>query len=133
MLWTDEAMPQLESTIDPTEHSRKNLVTQPNCNSDEEADDERDGLKNIDSDSPDEIDDPPLLDKSAENPDHIEISLPNPDSIVRNDSPMNVPNPRPLSPMVTIIETETALQPTELPRLRSRSAIKPRQRLITEV
>jgi hypothetical protein len=71
MLWTDEAMPQLESTIDPTERSRKNLVTQPNCNSDEEADDERDGLNNIDSDSPDEIDDPPLLDKSTENLDHI--------------------------------------------------------------
>jgi hypothetical protein len=133
MLWTDEAMPQLESTIDPTERSRKNLVTQPNCNSDEEADDERDGLNNIDSDSPDEIDDPPLLDKSTENLDHIEISLPNPDSIVRNDSPMNVPNPRPLSPIVTIIEKETALQQTELPRLRSRSAIKPRQRLLTEV
>jgi len=133
MLWTDEAMPPIESTIDPTERSRKNLVTQPNCNSDEEADDERDGLNNIDSDSPEEIDDPPLLDKAAENPDHIEISLPNPDSIVRNDSPMNVPIPRPLSPIVTIIEKETALQPTELPRLRSRSAIKPRQRLITEV
>ena len=133
MLWTDEAMPPIESTIDPTERSRKNLVTQPNCNSDEEADDERDGLNNIDSDSPEEIDDPPLLDKATENPDHIEISLPNPDSIVRNDSPMNVPNPRPLSPIVTIIEKETALQPTELPRLRSRSAIKPRQRLITEV
>jgi hypothetical protein len=71
MLWTDEAMPQIESTIDPTERSRKNLVTQPNCNSDEEADDERDGLNNIDSDSPDEIDDPPLLDKSTENLDHI--------------------------------------------------------------
>jgi hypothetical protein len=133
MLWTDEAMPQLESTIDPTERSRKNLVTQPNCNCDEEADDKSDGLNNIDSDSPDEIDDPPLLDKSAENPDHIEVSLPNPDSIVRNDFPMNVPIPRPLSPIVTIIEKETALQPTELPRLRSRSAIKPRQRLITEV
>ncbi len=90
-------------------------------------------MNNIDSDSPDEIDDHPLLDKSAENPDHIEISLPNPDSIVRNDSPMNVPNSRPLSPIVTIIKKETALQPTELPRLRSRSAIKPRQRLITEV
>ena len=126
-------MPPIESTIDPTERSRKNLVTQPNRNSDEEADDERDGLNNIDSDSPEEIDDPPLLDKAAENPDHIEISLPNPDSIVRNDSPMNVPIPRPLSPIVTIIEKETALQPTELPRLRSRSAIKPRQRLITEV
>jgi hypothetical protein len=95
MLWTDEAMPPIESTIDPTVRSRKNLVTQPNCNSDEEADDERDELNNIDSDSPEEIDDPPLLDKAAENPDHIEISLPNPDSIVRNDSPMNVPIPRP--------------------------------------
>jgi hypothetical protein len=133
MLWTDEAMPPIESTIDPTVRSRKNLVTQPNCNSDEEADDERDGLNNIDSDSPDEMDDPPLLNKAAKNPDRIEISLPNLDSIVRNDSPMNVPNPRPLSTIVTIIEKETALQPTELPRLRSRSAIKPRQRLITEV
>ncbi len=60
----------------------KNVVTQPNCNSDEEADDERDGLNNIDSDSPDEIHDPPLLDKSDANPGHIEISPPNPDSIV---------------------------------------------------
>jgi hypothetical protein len=39
-----------------------------------------------------------------------------------------------LSPVITIVnENENNLIPPELPRLRSRSAIKPRSRLIMEI
>jgi hypothetical protein len=66
--------------------------------------------------------------------DDVDIPLFNQDEIEFDIPPVNTPHPRPLSPMVTIINNnENIPNPIERPRLRPRSAIKPKSRLIAEV
>ncbi len=61
-------------------------------------------------------------------------SLIDPEILERNISPVIIPHPPPLSPVITIVnEKENNFIPPELPNFPSRSAIKPRSRLIMEI
>ena len=142
MLWTDEPMPNIIPAADPRERSRKHIYTQTNLDmessdendrSDDSSDSERSDSSSLSSSSLSIVDDD-LNDISVENPDFDNTSLIDPEILERTISPVIIPHPPPLSPVITIVnEKENNLIPPELPRLRSRSAIKPRSRLIMEI
>ncbi len=76
----------------------------------------------------------PSNDISVELNNDVDISLFNHDEIEFDNPPVNIPHPRPLSPIVTIINNnENIPNPIERPRLRPRSTIKQKSRLIAEV
>ena len=142
MLWTDEPMPNIIPAADPRERLRKHIFSQTsfgvessdeNDRSDDSSDSERSDSSSLSSSSLSIVDDD-LNDISVENPDFDNTSLIDPENPERNISPVIIPHPPPLSPVITIVnENENNLIPPELPRLRSRSAIKPRSRLIMEI
>jgi transposase InsO family protein len=142
MLWTDEPMPNVIPAADPRERSRKHISTQTNFDvessdendrSDDSSDSERSDSSSLSSSSLSIVDDD-LNDISVENPDFDNTSLIDPEILERTISPVIIQHPPPLSPVITIVnENENNLIPPELPRLRSRSAIKPRSRLIMEI
>jgi hypothetical protein len=104
-----------------------------NDRSDDSSDSERSDSSSLSSSSLSVVDED-LNDILVENPDFDNTSLIDPEILQRNISPVIIPHPPPLSPVITIVnEKENNLIPPELPRLRSRSAIKPRSRLIMEI
>jgi transposase InsO family protein len=142
MLWTDEPMPDMESTVEPRERFRKQIATQTDWDSHDESDIE--SIEENNSVDPVETEpaldfNPPVInipsnDISVELNDDVDIPLFNQDEIEFDNPPVNIPHPRPLSPVVTIINNnENIPNPIERPRLRPRSAIKPKSRLIAEV
>ena len=142
MLWTDEPMPDMESTVDPRERFRKQIATQTNWDSNEESDiesiDENNTVDSEESEATLDLD-PPVInipndDILVELNNDVDIPSFDLDEIEFDNPPVNIPHPRPLSPIVTIINNnENIPNPIERPRLRPRSAIKPKSRLIAEV
>ncbi|EFX64266.1 hypothetical protein DAPPUDRAFT_118340 [Daphnia pulex] len=142
MLWTDEPMPDMESAVEPRERFRKQIATQTDWDSNDESDIE--SIEENNTVGPVETEpaldfNPPVInipsnDISVELNDDVDIPLFNQDEIEFDNPPVNIPHPRPLSPIVTIINNnENIPNPIERPRLRPRSAIKPKSRLIAEV
>jgi hypothetical protein len=130
MLWTDEPISNIIPAADPRERSRKHISTQTNFDeessdendhSDDTSDSERSDSSSLSSSSLSVVDDD-LNDISVENPDFDNTFLIDPEILERNmydDTHVN--------------GKEYNLIPPELPRLRSRSAIKPRSQLIMEI
>jgi hypothetical protein len=133
MLWTDETMPNIIHAADPRERSRKHISNQTNFDvessdendrSDDSSDSEENNFSSSLSFSSLSVVDDDLNEISVKNPDFYNTSLIDPEILERNISPLSIPHPLPLSPVITIVnEKENNLIPPELPRLRSRSAI----------